>query len=985
MTDRQLLTTAESFAIERESKLAVEAAVASVEQPRVRIRDLRQQLRRLAEEEEIATAPRQFAYGYVRLDTDVVFREIDSQGRLHLVAAITGDEIAEIAFWEIDGTLVELSSQADSAGNVDRPTSPKKFGRFIDLARLKEKLGKPGQTFIPELRDETSVDSNFRGTGIAYVYGRFKFKDGVFNGDPPIRIIGRARKPIDPRDGVQRWTINPIVMGYDILVKPKRLGGAGRTADEIDLPSWQSGADFAENLLDAKQFTRTTTVSQFAVNQLLFRNNAVLDFQYGDVVQLSAGGGQTLPVGLSAGTDYHVIPRRHRIGDVGEIGFSSMKLATTFANAMADISLTFTVTTDFQVTKVKEVRYVCAGSYRGRFTRATLERILATAGAKLTKKAGKIAVVTQEFPVTIKTFTESDIEGNITLRNKVGLAERTTSLTGNFVSPARLFQPDDYPKVSDSAFETQDGGAFPQRLELDYVPKASTAQRLARTELNLRRQERRVSFAALMRRYDVEAGDVFTLDYARLGLDGSTPFQCTSRRLFVDIEDSIPRFRMDFNARQLESNTFDPDVSAEELITASRLPTIANPREVKPPSEPQISERLFRTTRGAGARVAVKMAWESAEDPFFRIYQPQYKLSSDTEFIDLPQTTSLSREILDLDPDFYDFRVFTINSLNLSSPAAEKTGVEIKGLSAKPSAITGLSVSITGNLALLQWDLHPDLDVLDGGKIEIRHHCDPAGGQASNSIVLGGGTVNGDATFTQVAALVGTYYVRAFDSLGIPSDFAERSTDDVRPVPFAQIISAGAFQPNDSNQDQVTIAEAPAWLSTNPANTVEIDRSNDTIKLRPKTRISGVTPLFSGITPLVSGVGTLGDVEAEGVYHFFTRLELAQITRFRLEVELDTTIINTEDIFTARPGLVSDFISFSGIIDPSVATAFMEARFTRDDPTMSPVWTPWQRIESRNLFHRAAEFRVRLFSFEPSFNIEVSQAAVRARELDAAA
>ena len=154
-----------------------------------------------------------------------------------------------------------------------------------------------------------------------------------------------------------------------------------------------------------------------------------------------------------------------------------------------------------------------------------------------------------------------------------------------------------------------------------------------------------------------------------VSMDSNTPFQCTSRRLFVDIEDSIPRFRLDFNARQLEATTFDPDVTAEQLISASRLPAIADPRVVKQPGEPQISERLFRTTRGAGARVAVTMAWESAEDPFFRIYQPQYKLSSETDYIDLPQTTVLSREILDLEPDTYDFRVFTINSLNLSSPA----------------------------------------------------------------------------------------------------------------------------------------------------------------------------------------------------------------------------------------------------------------------------------------------------------------------------
>ena len=619
----------------------------------------------------------------------------------------------------------------------------------------------------------------------------------------------------------------------------------------------------------------------------------------------------------------------------------------------------------------------------GRFTRDTLEKILAAAGAKLTLKAGKIAVVTQEYPLTVKTVTAADIDGNITLTNKVGLDERTTSLTGTYISPARLFQPDDYPKVGDQAFETQDRGAFPQRFELEYVPKVSTAQRLAKSEQNIRRQEKRVSFAALMRRYDIEAGDVFSLDYSRLGLDSNTPFQCTSRRTFVDIEDGIPRFRLDFTGRQLEANTFDPDVTAEQLIAASKLPAIADPRVVKPPSQPQISERLFQTIESAGVRVAVTMAWESAEDPFFEIYQPQYKLSSDTDFIDLPRTTSLSREILDLAPGTYDFRVFTINSLNLPSPPADRTGVVIKGLTGKPSPVTGLSVQITGNLALLQWDQHPDLDVRRGGSIEIRHHCDVAGGQASNSVLLGGGKVNGAATLKQVAALNGTYYVRAIDQLDIASDFTARSTEGVRPVPFAQIISANAFQPNDTVEDQVTIAEGPGWLSTNPANTVEFDRTNNVIKLRPRERIS-LEPSFSAI-PLVSAVGSLGDVESEGTYFFFTRLELAVPTRMRIEVELDTQITNPEDIFTARPGLVSDFISFSGIIDPTVATAFMEARFTRDDPNGTPIWSPWERIESRNLFHRAVEFRVRLFSFEPSFNIEIIQAAVRARELDAAA
>lgn len=979
MTDTDFLTNSEIAGLERDTKQAVEAAVAAVEQPGLSLEEVRQQLQDLVNEEAPSTVARQFAYGYVRLETDVVFREVDNHGRLHLVVAVAGDEIDDVLFWEIDGTLVEPSSQLDAHGTVQS-------GRFEHIARLTEKLGAPGQQVIPLLRDSTSVDSSFVGTGIAYLYGRFLPRQGIFSGDPPIRAIVRSRKPIDPRDGVQRWTINPIVMAYDLLIKSKRLGGAERSADEIDIASFQSAANTSEEIVTAiQQFSRTTRADSLANDQLLFPDDAVNQFQWGDVVQVFASGGQSLPGTLSAGVDYHVIPRRHRVGDIGEEGVSSIRLASSFANAMANTPIaTGLISSDFQVQKVGEVRHVCSGSYRGKFSRTILQRILNTCGAKLTKRDGKIAVIAEAFPASVKTITAGDIEGNITLSNKVRLAQRTTSLTGKFVSPARLFQADDYPAVGGETFETIDKGTFAKRFDLDYVFKVSTAQRQALFEFRQRRQEKSISFAGKgLVRYDVKAGDVFDLDYPGLGLDSSTPFQCTSRRTFVDITNGAPKFRLDFTARQLEATTFDADVSEEELILASKLPVTQDPRVARQPGFPQIKEELFETIEGAGVRVKVTMSWESAGDPFFQIYQPQYKLSSDTDFIDLPRTTTLNSVILDLAPGVYDFRVITYNNFNVPSEPALTPGFEIKGLTATPKTVTGFSGAINGELANLSWDLHPDLDVRRGGSIEIRHHCDVAGGNSSRSLLLAGGKLNGDATFTQVAAKVGTYYIRAVDQLGIKGPFVEWSTDNVRPVPFAQTISAGVFTANDSNTGQVTFAEGPAWASTNPSNTVEIDNVNNVIRLQAANLISA-EPLFSAI-PLVSAVGSGGAVAAEGTYFFFNRIELDAVTRMRIETELDTTIVNIEDTFTQRGGLVSDFVSFSGIIDPSVCDAFLEARFTQDDPNASPVWTDWQRIDTRNFIHRAIEFRIRLFSFDSAFNIECNQAAIRARELGAAA
>ena len=227
-----------------------------------------------------------------------------------------------------------------------------------------------------------------------------------------------------------------------------------------------------------------------------------------------------------------------------------------------------------------------------------LEDVLATCGAKLTNKSGKISLVLQKFPDTVKSVTAGDIEGNISLSNKLPREQRTTSLIGKFVSPANLFQSDDYPTIGGEAFEEIDKGDFSRAFDLEYVPKVSTAQRQARFEFNQRRQEKALAFAAKMQRYDVQAGDVFSLDYARLGLDANTTFQCTSRRTFVEISDGIPKFRLDYAGRQLEAETFDEDISAEELVLAAKLPNIEDPRTVQQPGEPQISERLFETIEG---------------------------------------------------------------------------------------------------------------------------------------------------------------------------------------------------------------------------------------------------------------------------------------------------------------------------------------------------------------------------------------------------
>lgn len=359
----------------------------------------------------------------------------------------------------------------------------------------------------------------------------------------------------------------------------------------------------------------------------------------------------------------------------------------------------------------------------------------------------------------------------------------------------------------------------------------------------------------------------------------------------------------------------------------------------------------------------------------------RFKLSSATEWTRLPDTEDTFVEIRDLPLDRHDFEVRTVNSLGVRSVPVITANVLILGLQATPSALTNFGGQIVGTSALLSWDRHPALDVRRGGFIEIRHQTSSAGGNGANALLLA--RVSGDLTVAQVAAKRGTYYGRAVDQVGQFSDTVEWSTDNVAPVQFAQVISSGAFDPNDSSEAVITIQEDPTFPSTDPGNTMLEDTGAQVLKLQT----AGTFDTAADVDAIVDFDAFGADensIEPEGVYFFSSSIVLSALTRMRIETQIDSLTVNTASTFDERPGLVDGFESWDGAVEPGAVDAFIEARFTRDDPLGSPTWSPWERIDTRNLFHRGVEFRLQARSFDPAYNIHVSQLRVLVREVDPA-
>ena len=105
---------------------------------------------------------------------------------------------------------------------------------------------------------ETTLDSTARGTGCAYVYGRFIFDPDVSTpGTPSLVVVARGKPVTDPRDESEKWSVNPGLAAYDLLRASDLAGGFGVPTVLLDVDTFKNTADLAEQTVPTKQINAT--------------------------------------------------------------------------------------------------------------------------------------------------------------------------------------------------------------------------------------------------------------------------------------------------------------------------------------------------------------------------------------------------------------------------------------------------------------------------------------------------------------------------------------------------------------------------------------------------------------------------------------------------------------------------------------------------------------------------------------------------------
>lgn len=275
------------------------------------------------------TATRTLVYGEQRVSGPVLDLGMTNSNKyLHMVIALAGHEITEIGeVWLNDYPIA--SDHLDADGTVNT-------GRYDGLVRIRKHLGSPDQAadtlLITELPDR---DSNHRFRGIAYIYVRLKWDQDKFpTGIPNISAWVRGKNILDVRDSTNKFSMNTALCMADYLVDTEYGLGDKLTISDIDTDFVDSAANTSDEFVTTTDISKTISSIDTAT-EIIELNADLLEFQRGDRVQVTTT--DTLPSGISAATNYYVIPYQRKDN-------VRIKLAASLDDAMDNVAIDITDT-----------------------------------------------------------------------------------------------------------------------------------------------------------------------------------------------------------------------------------------------------------------------------------------------------------------------------------------------------------------------------------------------------------------------------------------------------------------------------------------------------------------------------------------------------------------------------------------------------------------------------------------------------------------
>lgn len=577
-----------------------------------------------------------------------------------------------------------------------------------------------------------------------------------------------------------------------------------------------------------------------------------------------------------------------------------------------------------------EKRYECHGVVdTGAQPKVIINEILSSMGGTLVYTGGKYYLKAAAYVTPSGTLTEDDLRGAISMTTKASRRDSFNAIKGAFLSPDTNWQPSDYPAITSSTFEAEDGG---QRvytdLDLMFTTSATMAQRLAKITLYQGRQQIMLNMPCKLTAFKYRVGDTVQVTIDRYGFSNKV-FEVVGWSLSNAIgDDGSAQLGVDLALRETNSDVYAWD--AEEKLFIQDNTNINNGLVVSAPSIAVYDE--VRAINQAATTVMIVDLDTSAGNVVE--FELQYKKTTDTKYTSAGKSVTGHYEVLNVEDGIaYDIRARGITGLGVRSPYATKSYTTI-GKLANPADVTDFSVNIVDTQAHLSWAPVGDADL---SHYIIRHTRDIVTPSWGASVLLTD-KVARPANSVVVPAMTGTYLIKAVDKLGNLSDNATQTIAVIQSIAGLNVVE--------------TSAQAPSFSGTK-TNLVVTDNS---LILDTSTLFDDATGDFDDATGLFDG--GFGSVYSSGSYEFDNYVDLGSKYTSRITANVGMTVLDYVNSFDAATG---NFDSREGLFDgdgdESIGSIELQISTTDDDPSGTPTWSAYRKFVVGDYAARAYRFK----------------------------
>jgi hypothetical protein len=317
----------------------------------------------------------------------------------------------------------------------------------------------------------------------------------------------------------------------------------------------------------------------------------------------------------------------------------------------------------------------------------------------------------------------------------------------------------------------------------------------------------------------------------------------------------------------------------------------------------------------------------------------------------------LDYEIIDTTLGVYEIEVYAIAANLRTSVQPAFLTQQTFGKTAPPANVENVSLIPGDQLSgILTWDRSPDLDVLLGGKVLIRHSTALSGAtwEESQEIVA---AAAGSQTQKQVPMLEGTYLLKFEDDTGNRSTTANTIVADF-PEP----------QPRSLFKQYAEDQETPPFSGNTEGLVYSLDY--DGLILDSGQLIDDMAT--DGDFDALLALDAVGGVNPLGEYEFGSSWDMGAVYDVNLRRRFVTRPIVPAALWDDKVQLIDNW----PLIDEDnidTVNAALYVRTTTDDPAGTPVYGDWNEFANVISRGRGFQFKVRATSTDPDTNIVIDE------------